>query len=132
MAAWRDLTYPSLVMVAPDTESMSALCAWSVSLISTGTAAVVCGWFGCWSMRTELILSPSKVTSTCTVPFEVLTVLPWTTCEAAADADGEAEEEEDEEDEEEDEDEEDEEVDEGVAAGSATSVVVDVVPVDGA
>lgn len=133
MAAWSDVTYPSLVIVAPDTESMSALCAWSVSWISFGTAAVVCGWFGCWSIRTELILSPSKVTSTCTAPLEVLTVEPWTTWEAAAEGDEGDEDDEDDVDDEDDEDGEDAEgVDEdGVEAGAATSVVV-VVPLDGA
>jgi hypothetical protein len=30
-------------------------------------------------MLTELILSPSKVTWTCTVPLEVLIAVPWTT-----------------------------------------------------
>jgi hypothetical protein len=30
-------------------------------------------------MLTELILSPSKVTCTCTVPLEVLIAVPWTT-----------------------------------------------------
>jgi hypothetical protein len=70
-------------------------------------------------MRTELISSPSKVTSTCTVPFSVLMVEPWTTCEASADPD------------EEEEDEEEEEGDEGVGAGAATSVL-DVVSIDGA
>lgn len=116
-------------MVAPDTESMSALWAWSVSWISFGTAAVVCGWFGCWSIRTELILSPSKVTSTCTAPLEVLTVEPWTTREAAAEDDADEEGDDDEDDEEEGEEDEDDE--DGVEAGAATSVVV-VVPLDGA
>lgn len=126
MAAWSDWTYPSLVIVAPDTVSMSALCACSVSSISFGTAAVVCGWFGCWSIRTELILSPVKVTSTCTAPFDVSTVLPLTTCEAAADADGDEEADGEAEDEvdEKGEDDEDDEDDEGVGAGSAASVVV--------
>lgn len=105
---------------------MAALCAWSVSWISFGTAAVVCGWFGCWSIRTELILSPSKVTSTCTAPLEVLTVEPWTTREAAAEDDADEEGEEDDEDEDDEDDDED-----GVEAGAATSVVV-VVPLDGA
>jgi hypothetical protein len=101
---------------------MSALCAWSVSWISFGTAAVVCGWFGCWSIRTELILSPSKATSTCTAPLEVFTVEPWTTWEAADEDDA---------DEDEEGDEDDEEDEDGVEAGAATSVVV-VVPLDGA
>jgi hypothetical protein len=104
MAAWRDSTYPSLVIVAPDTASMSALCAVSVSAISFGTAALVCGWFGCCSIRTELILSPSKVTSTCTGPFSVSMVEPATTWfEVPPEEDVE-----------------------GVEAGSATSVVDDV------
>jgi hypothetical protein len=116
------------VIVAPDTVSTWALCALSVSAISFGTAAVVCGWFGCWSMRNELILSPSKVTSTWTVPLEVLIAVPWTTFFEEADdeveADGEAEDEE-------------VEVAEGVGEGvEAASVVVVVgvvvvVPVDG-
>ncbi len=40
---------------------------------------MVCGWFGCWSIRTEEIVSPSKVTSTCTAPFSVFTTEPSTT-----------------------------------------------------
>ncbi|CAM5246321.1 hypothetical protein SGLAM104S_07011 [Streptomyces glaucescens] len=80
--------------VAPVTESMSALCASRVSSISTGTAFVVCGWFGCRSMRTDVIRSPSNVTSTCTSPFSVATVEPATTAEADGE-DGEEEEEED-------------------------------------
>jgi hypothetical protein len=126
MAAWSDVTYPSLVIVAPDTESMSALCAWSVSWISFGTAAVVCGWFGCWSIRTELILSPSKVTSTCTAPLEVLTVEPCTTREADDEEDAE-----DPGDADGPEDVDEEGAADGVEAGAATSVVV-VVPLDGA
>src|SRR3954468_18000034 len=61
-------------MVAPDTVSMSALCASSVSATSFGTAAVVCGWFGCWSIFTAVIFVPSKVTWTCTGPFSVVIV----------------------------------------------------------
>jgi hypothetical protein len=68
-------------MVAPETVSMSALCAARVSLMRTGTAAVVCGWFGCFSIRTEEIFEPANVTSTWTSPFSVVTVVPLTTVE---------------------------------------------------
>ncbi|GAA0317107.1 hypothetical protein GCM10009540_40830 [Streptomyces turgidiscabies] len=40
---------------------------------------MVCGWFGCFSIRTEEILEPAKVTSTWTSPFSVVTVVPVTT-----------------------------------------------------
>jgi hypothetical protein len=69
---------------------------------------LVCGWFGCCSIRTELILSPSKVTSTCTGPFSVLIVEPATTWPEEPDED-----------------------EEGGEAGSATSALDDV-SVDGA
>src|SRR6266542_2530108 len=91
-------------MVAPDTVSMSALCAFSVSAISFGTAAVVCGWFGCCSIFTVVILSPVKVTWTCTAPLEVFTVDPATVFVAAADEDAEAEGEDEDDDEEEEDD----------------------------
>ncbi|GAA2496467.1 hypothetical protein GCM10010276_41600 [Streptomyces longisporus] len=66
------------MIVAPDTVSMSALCAFSVSATSFGTAAVVCGWFGCCSIFTAVIFSPEKVTWTCTGPFSVWIVVPLT------------------------------------------------------
>ncbi len=40
---------------------------------------MVCGWFGCFSIRTEEIFEPAKVTSTWTSPFSVGTVVPVTT-----------------------------------------------------
>ena len=85
MAAWRDSLYPWLVIVAPDTESMWALCAFRVSVTSSGTAHLVCGWCGACSIRTAAIRSPRKVTSTWKTPFTVSTAVPGTTLDAEED-----------------------------------------------
>ncbi|GAA3898724.1 hypothetical protein GCM10023084_58990 [Streptomyces lacrimifluminis] len=71
---------------------------------------MVCGWFGCFSIRTEEIFEPANVTSTWTSPFSVVTVVPATTVD----------------DEPEDPD---EEVEDGVEAGVEASE--DVMPSDG-
>jgi hypothetical protein len=72
-------------------------------------------------MLTELILSPSKVTWTCTVPLDVLIAVPWTTFFEEVEGV--------------DEDEEDDEVAVGVGvettSGIAVLVELVVVPMDG-
>jgi hypothetical protein len=69
-------------------------------------------------MLTELILSPSKVTCTCTVPLEVLIAVPWTTF--FEDAEGVDED-----------DDEEVAVGVGVETASVVVVVLVVVPMDG-
>src|SRR6185437_9426334 len=83
-AACSDSLYPSLVTVAPDTESMSALCASRVALVSSGSAYALIsrsrplpsGYAG---TDTSTIRPPTTVIVTCTGPQRVRATEPANT-----------------------------------------------------
>ncbi|BFO20004.1 hypothetical protein SHKM778_63920 [Streptomyces sp. KM77-8] len=78
----KDFLYPPLVYVAPDTASMSALCAATVAWFSRGTELDVtwslCPPLGACTASALVIFPPLTVSRTCTAPYWVCAASPVT------------------------------------------------------